>query len=77
MQSLRERLGVRARVKSAIAYRKSLLNSSSSRAREAGSNWRPLAAMTDLVIAAALAVLAADLAAFHVAPKPEPLTADM
>ena len=31
----------------------------------------------DLVIAAALAVLAADLAAFHVAPKPEPLTADM
>ena len=31
----------------------------------------------DLVIAAALAVLAAELAAFHVAPKPEPLTADM
>jgi hypothetical protein len=31
----------------------------------------------DLVIAAALAVLAADLAAFHVAPKPEPLTADV
>ena len=31
----------------------------------------------DLVIAAALAVLAADLTAFHVAPKPEPLTADM
>ena len=31
----------------------------------------------DLVIAAALAVLAADLPAFHVAPKPEPLTADM
>jgi hypothetical protein len=30
-----------------------------------------------LVIAAALAVLAADLAAFHIAPKPEPLTADM
>ena len=31
----------------------------------------------DLVIAAALAVLAADLAAFHVAPEPEPLTADV
>jgi hypothetical protein len=31
----------------------------------------------DLVIAAALAVLAADLTAFHVAPTPEPLTADM
>jgi hypothetical protein len=31
----------------------------------------------DLVMAAALAVLAVELAAFHVAPKPEPLTADM
>lgn len=29
----------------------------------------------DFVIAAALALLAADLAAFHVAPKPEPFAA--
>ena len=38
---------------------------------------RDLCGHDDLVIAAVLAVLAADLAAFHVAPKPEPFASSV